>query len=269
VRVSGMPRIVSNNDGRFMNLTEGAYRSGESFLHQLDPRVKLLLLPGLITCLFSASTPQRLLLIACLWFVAAGATRRVVCDLGRIVKMLRWLLFFTLIVHLLFTPGHTLFGTSWLSYDGLLRGLMIDMQLILAVLFSLLLAWTTRPEALAAALTFLLNPLQRLGLPVKEAGGMLLLVLHFFPYIQSEVTILKSERSQEGGGMVAGIRGWVSQIDPLITRLFDYAEDLAHRIATGEEAVKFVETPSKTAFDRSALIALALGVVLITLLWQV
>ena len=148
-------------------MTEGAYRPGNSFLHRVDPRVKLLLLLGLIACLFSASNPQRLLLIACLWFTAAGATTQGLHDVWRIIKMLRWLLFFTLLVHLLFTPGRTLFGTSWLSYDGLLRGLLINSQLLMAVLFSLLLAWTTRPEALASGLTTLLAQLQMLKVPVK------------------------------------------------------------------------------------------------------
>jgi len=250
-------------------MTEGAFRPGNSFLHRVDPRVKLLLLLGLIACLFSATNPQRIFLISCLWFVAAGATIQGVRDVWRIIKLLRWLLLFTLIVHLFFTPGRTLLGTSWISYDGLMRGLMINCQLVLAVLFSLLLAWTTRPEAMASGLTTLLAPLQRLKVPVKESGGMLLLVLHFFPLIQSEVAILKSERKDNGDGILSGFRGWVSNIEPLLRRLFDRADQLAQDIVSGTETLENVETQATTVFDRSALIMSVAGGLLIFLLLQV
>jgi len=250
-------------------MTEGAYRPGNSFLHRVDPRVKLLLLFALVVCLFSATNPQRLLLIYCLWFAAAGFSVKVLSDVWRIIKLLRWLLLFTLIVHLFFTPGHTLFGTRWISYDGLLRGLMINMQLVLAVLFSLLLAWTTRPEAVASGMTTLLSPLQKLRVPVKEAGGMLLLVLHFFPLIQSEVAILKSERKQKSLRMVSGFRGWLENLDPLLNRLFDRADQLAKDIVSGAESLENINNQGDLVFDRSAQLMSVFGILTVLALWQV
>ncbi|SEA08136.1 energy-coupling factor transport system permease protein [Desulfuromusa kysingii] len=249
-------------------MTEGSYRSGNSFLHRTDPRVKLLLVLGLAVCLFSATTPQRLLLICCLWFAVAGVSTQVFYDVLRIIKMLRWLLVFTLIVHLFFTPGRTLFGTSWISYDGLVRGLMINTQFVLAVLFSLLLAWTTRPEALAAGLTTLLAPLQRLRVPVKEAGGMLLLVLHFFPLIQAEVAILKAERKENHAGR-SGIKGWICHVEPLLTRLFDGADALAREINSGSQLLEQGADREGAKFDRHALMTAVGGLIIILLLWQV
>lgn len=250
-------------------MTEGAYRPGNSFLHRADPRVKLLLLLGLVVCLFSASNPQRLLLISCLWFVAAGGSVKGLYDVWRIIKLLRWLLFFTLIVHLFFTPGHTLFGTRWISYDGLLRGLMINMQLVLAVLFSLLLAWTTSPEAMASGLTSLLAPLQKLRIPVKEAGGMLMLVLHFFPLIQGEVAMLKSERKQKGSGAMSGFRGWVENLEPLLNRLFDRADQLAKDIVSGTQSLETTNNQDNLALDRLSLLMSFLGLLTVLALWRV
>lgn len=250
-------------------MTDGAYRPGNSFLHRVDPRVKLLFFLGLIACLFSASNPQRLLLIVCLWFVAVGITTQGFSDIWKIVKMLRWLLLFTLLAHLFFTPGRTLFGTSWLSYDGLLRGLMINSQLLLAVLLSLTLAWTTRPEALASGLAMLLAPLQRFRVPVRESGGMLLLVLYFFPFIQEEVVILQSEQKQTGASGVVGFRGWLRNIEPLLIRLFDRAEKLSQDIVSGTETLACMETLKKSLFDRSTLSVSVLGMLIVFFLWQV
>lgn len=246
-------------------MTTGAYRPGNSFLHRVDPRVKLVLMLGVIACLFSSPGPQRLIIISALWFVAAGTTTRGLKDIWWIVKILRWLLLFTFVVHLFFTPGRTLFGTRWLSYDGLIRGLMIDSQLLLAVLFSLLLAWTTRPETLAAGMTTLLAPLQRIKVPVKEAAGMLLMVLHFFPLIQTEVAGIKAER-KKGNGVVAGFKGWLHHLEPLLHRLFDQADQLAHDIVAGRDPSTTRET---LIFDRTAMVAAIGGSILIILLWQV
>ncbi len=250
-------------------MTKGAYRFGNSFLHRTDPRVKLLLLIGLVACLFSAANPQRLILIACLWFAAAGSTTRGLNDIWRILRLMRWLLLFTLLLHLLFTPGRTLFGTSWLSYDGLLRGLMVNSQIFLAILFSLLLSWTTRPTALAWGLTALLSPLQRLKVPVKETCGLLLLVLHFFPLIQEEVESLKVERKKKNPEVIAGLKGWIRNIEPLLARLFDRADQLAKNIASGTETIESVENQERFIFDHSAWIIMFFGILGIFLLWQV
>ena len=249
-------------------MTTGAYRPGNSFLHRVDPRVKLVLILGIVACLFSASDPQRLVLIALLWLVSAGVTTQRLTDILWIAKILRWLLLFTLLVHLFFTPGRTLFGTSWLSYDGLIRGLMIDSQLLLAVLFSLLLAWTTRPEALAAGLTVMLAPLQRLKVPVKEAGGMLLLVLHFFPLIQSEVVAVKAEQ-KNNDGIIAGFKGWLNHLEPLLHRLLDRVDQLAHDIVSGRDISDTLDHQNTLDFDRTSLLAVTVGFVTIFLLWQV
>ncbi len=249
-------------------MTTGAYRPGNSFLHRVDPRIKLVLIVAIVACLFSAAGPQRLVLIALLWFVAAGASLQRLADVWWITKILRWLLLFTLLVHLFFTPGRTLLGTRWLSYDGLMRGLMIDSQLLLAVLFSLLLAWTTRPESLAAGLTVMLAPLQRFKVPVKEAGGMLLLVLHFFPLIQSEVSAVRAEQ-KERAGVIAGFREWLHHFEPLLHRLLDRVDQLAQDIVAGNDVSDTLEQQNLLIFDRTALIAAIGGLTVIVLLWRV
>ncbi len=248
-------------------MTAGAYRPGETVLHRTDPRVKLVLMVALIACLFSASGPQRLFLLGLLWFVLARSTSQRLADIWWIVKILRWLLLFTLLLHLFFTPGRTLFGTRWLSWDGLVHGLMIDAQLLLAILFSLLLAWTTRPDILSAGLMSLLAPLQRLKIPVQEAGGMLLLVLHFFPLIQTEVAAVKAGQ-EPGRGFVSGFRGWLNSLEPLLHRLLDRVDELALDLVAGRD-VASLNPRQNLKFDRTSLLVSGLGLFTLFLLWQV
>lgn len=249
-------------------LNPGAYREGDSWLHRFDPRLKLLLLFALIACLFAAKGPLRLLLLAGLWGGAAPACAGAWRDCLRVVKLVRWLLLFTLLLHLCFTPGRTLLGTSWLSYDGLLRGLLVDGQLLLAILFSLLLAWTTKPAELAWGLARLLSPLQKFKVPVAEAGGLLLMVLHFFPLIHEEVSTLKQERGPLRGNWWARLQQFIEGFKPLLFRLVERADQLAVDIVAGNSPLLEGECTRDGRIARSELYGFLFGLVVLIVLWM-
>lgn len=235
-----------------VTLNPGTFRDGSSYLHRFDPRLKLLLLCGVMSCVFSAGSGWRLLPLALLWLVAAKFCSNGWRDGLKVFRLLRWLLLFTLLLHLFFTPGRTLFGTSWLSFDGLLRGLLVDGQLLLAVLFSMLLAWTTRPELLAWGLASLLSPFQYFKVPVREAGGLLFLVLQFFPVIQDEITQQLGTGTRPLRSGLAGIKDRACMIVPLLMRLIERADLLATDIAAGkgqEAGQEFLAARSFTRFD--------------------
>jgi energy-coupling factor transport system permease protein len=225
------------------DITLGRFVPGDSLLHRLDPRLKLAGLPILVIAAFAAHTAgQRLalvLLAATLILLAGGHWRFFL----RGVWALRWLFLCTVLLHLLFSPGRTLFGSVWLSHDGLLRGLQVCEQLALAVLFSSLLTLSTSPPELAAALSSLLLPFARFGLPARELSLLLLLVLHFIPILREEalaqLALSRSagtnpargrllERGQAVGKMVA----------PLLLRLVDRADRLARAVAAGRPVVE-------------------------------
>ncbi len=243
----------------------GAYRPGESLLHRFDPRLKLLLLFGVMVCVFSAVSPLRLLLLALVWFVGVRSCKGVISDSLVLLRIMRWLLFFTLLLHLCFTPGRTMFGTSWLSYDGLLRGLLVDGQLLLAILFSLLLAWTTRPVDLVWGMARLLSPFQRLKLPVQEAGGLLLMVLHFFPLIQQEVSQLKKERGSVAAGWLNRLNALIALLGPLVFRLIDRADQLSKEIVVDRDRLVLDECALDGSFSREDLTLFFLGALLLIL----
>ncbi len=245
----------------------GAYRDGDSYLHQFDPRLKLLLLCVLMACLFSATSGWRIVAIASLWLGVARYGSGGWRDGLKVIGLLRWLLLFTLLLHLFFTPGRTLFGTSWLSYDGLLRGLLVDSQLLMAVLFSMMLAWTTKPEHLAWGLTSLLSPLQRFKVPVREAGGLLLLVLQFFPLIREEVGALQGETEPRRG--LDGIKAKAAMVVPLLMRLVDRADRLAGEITAGRESELNPPATADRCLTQFDWIFFGSGIVLLSLFWMV
>lgn len=250
-------------------MTDSAYRHGTGFLYRLDVRVKLLLLISLVACLFSSTTLLRPITITVLWFLLALTVDGGVRVLWRVIKMFRWLLLFTLIMHLFFTPGQTILGLRWLSYDGLMRGVLINSQLLLAVVYSLLLSWTTEPDVLARGFESLLAPLRILKVPVREITGLFVLVLHFFPLIKAEIATEQEGFSQKRMKGLNSLKLWASRFEPILCRLFDRADCLVHDIATGKEQIEQHEVSTKKKFDCQAMLSLFFGLTAIWMLWQV
>lgn len=225
------------------DMTMGRYVGGDSFLHRLDPRLKLTAFPLLVIAAFAAHTVgQRLalaLLAGALIILAGGHWRFFLRGLWA----LRWLFLCTVLLHLFFSPGRTLFGSLWLSHDGLLRGLQVCEQLALAILFSSLLTLSTSPEELAAAVSALLMPLARFGLPARELSLLLLLVLHFIPVLREEGLAQLAAGRESGsysdhGRLLDRGRAVGKMVAPLILRLVDRADRLALAVAAGKPVVE-------------------------------
>jgi len=219
-------------------MTLGRYVAGDSPLHRLDPRLKLIGLPLLVIAAFSGDT-LRLLALAPLALVLILLSK----IEGRLwwkgVRVMRWLFLFTLALHLFLSPGRTIPGIAWLSLDGLLLGLLICGRLLLAILFSSMLTLTTSPLELTWAFSVLLKPLRRLGLAVQEWTLLLLLVLHFIPVLREEAAALARHRRDRGEGLegrtfMDRARLLSGMVAPLVLRLVDRADELAHAAVRGE-----------------------------------
>ncbi len=227
--------------GLFDAETDSAF--GSKLLHRLDPRLKLILLLLLIVTIFSA---QSFAVLLCTTLLAAGLMLwqpLIVSQYLRRLPYLRWLLLFSFLLHLCLTPGRTLFGLRFLTYDGLMRGLMVDLQLLLALFFTLLFALVTAPNAVAWSTTRLLAPLQRLGIPVAETGGMLSLVLFFLPQVfQQGEPMARQVRQHRGQKLSERLQNMSRYVGDAILQLVDKAELLAREIASGEDSLTQLTT---------------------------
>jgi energy-coupling factor transport system permease protein len=210
-----------------------------TFLQQLDPRLKLILLPLLIAATFSADTVLRLLLLSgtALWLSHSQGDPLQLW--WRVIRPLRFLLLVTLLMHLCFSSGWTLFGQTWLSLDGLKLGLLTCWRLVVAVAFAILLTRTTPAEELAAALGTLLSPLRRIGVKVDALTEFLFLTLYFIPVLQAEASDrLKADSAvHRAAGLRERLRASVTKIEPLILGFADKADAMAIQLSRGEQVV--------------------------------
>lgn len=221
----------------------GLYRSGETFLHRLDPRVKVSTCLLLVVLTFAAKGWSQLSLLVCtvglaVWLMAPQAR-----TIWRVCWMLRWLLLFTLLMHLLLSPGRTLWGLSWLSLDGLLMGGLVCTQMLLALVVSALLAITTSTQVLTRTFGWFVQPLQLLGCKTEEWQKILLLTMGFLPAVQEEI---QTAIAPDAGGQVESTSRasagrwslWSQKLHGFIMRLVDRGDLIAHQTAADEDSTQ-------------------------------
>jgi len=236
-------------------------------LLQRDPRMKLLLLLLLIVGVFSTSRFYGLLLLgspALLFFCWRPEIFKV---LVRRLWFLRWLLLFTLVLHLLLTPGQTLFGMRLLSYDGLLRGILVDLQLVLALFFTLLYSLSTATDRIAYACMQLLKPIGKVGVNVSAVADQLALVLHFLPEVFAEGSSLtKGHKGVPETGLSGRIELLAGRVRDVVFRLVDLADRTACQIAEGASPVHIEDSGQRWVWVDS--LWLTGGVLLVLASWS-
>ena len=215
-------------------MSETAQILDGSFLQRLDPRLTVPLCLGLVVLAFAARSLPALLLVT-----AAGVLLILLAQvsgekLWRTWWTLRWLLLFTLLMHFCLSPGRMLFGSRWLSLDGLLLGSFVCTQLTVAVFCGMLLSLTLSAEKLAATITWFLLPLKRLGCPVDGWHRQTLLVLSFLPIVREEYLALREGESGQGRVPVrASLTVWVERVKVLLDSLVARADKLALEVTEG------------------------------------
>jgi energy-coupling factor transport system permease protein len=214
----------------------GLYSQAETTLHRVDPRLKVFACLLLVALSFSASTWVALLPVLATVACAAISVRPFSIKILRLLWMMRWLLLFTLLLHLFFSSGRTLWGLSWLSFDGFLLGTFVCLKVSLAVALSTLLGITTSTLDLSLAFGWFVRPLGLLGFPTTEWQKILLQALDFIPLVHTEIrssTQVKVEAADHHSPEVTQGRfhTWGKTLHHLVFRLVDRGDEIACRMA--------------------------------------
>lgn len=218
--------------------TDGLYQPGQSVLHHLDPRVKMTAALVVVMLGFAASSWWQLAVLLVLGGCATVLFSPAVPSVLSLLARLRWLLLFTLLIYLFFSPGRTLWGVTWLSLDGLLAGIFVCLQMTLAVQAAVVVAVTTPLEALAGAFGWFVSPLARLGCRTDEWQEILLMALGFLPLVQAETRAARdaqSPRVEKARSLQAFGPRWLETLRTVLQRLLDQADQTAHRLAADLE----------------------------------
>ncbi len=216
------------------NITIGQYIPGDSIVHRLDPRTKILITMSFITLLFLVDSFIGYGLAAAIIFMLVGFSRIPFKFVLRGIRPLLVIILLTLSLHFFMTDGEPIFQI-WilkLTYEGIVRGIMMGLRLVLLVLGTSILTLTTSPILLTDGIESLLSPLKKLGFPAHELAMMMTIALRFIPTLLEETEkIMKAQMARgadfESGNIFQRARSLIPILIPLFVNAFRRADDLA------------------------------------------
>ncbi len=222
------------------SITLGQYLPGESPLHRLDPRFKLINLFVLLVILFWIKTFSGLGFLAAFLLVLAFMIRVPVRYILRGLRPIMYLVIFTLVIYLFFTKGGVVLfrlGPLTVESAGVIEGTFIVIRLLLLVLMTLLLTLTTTPLSLTYGLENFLKPLRLVRVPVAEIAMIMTIALRFIPTLMEESRRIMLAQMARGADFESGsIFRRALNLTPLVVPLFVSAFRRAEELATAMEA---------------------------------
>lgn len=213
----------------------GRFIPGQSFIHRLDPRSKLLFVLLFVFAVFLANNVITYALLLAFTLVVIAASRIRLYFLLNGLKPILILVIFTFFMHLFFTREGGLLvdlGILKIYEEGLRQGIFISLRFLVLVLITSILTLTTSPISITDGMEDLLGPFKRLKLPVHELALMMSISLRFIPTLMDETDkILKAQLARgsdiSSGTLKERVRAVIPLLVPLFVSAFKRAEDLA------------------------------------------
>ena len=218
------------------DITLGQYFPGNSVVHRLDPRTKLIMLVVYIVALFCAVNWISYAVMFAFLAATIYISKIPVKSIVRGMKPLVLILVFTGVLNLFFTTGE---GDPLIDFwiitiyaEGVVRAAFMVIRILMLISGTFLLTYTTSPISLTDGLESLLNPLKAIRLPVHELSMMMCIALRFIPTLIEETDKIMSAQKARGadfenGSLLQRVKALVPILVPLFISAFRRADELA------------------------------------------
>lgn len=216
------------------NITIGQYYPGDSIVHELDPRIKILVVTLFIVSIFFVNTfiGYLPLLVFILTVIAVSGIPALAVLRG--LKPLLFIIAITVFFNMIMTPGEVVYRLGFINItkEGLRQAGFMALRLIFLVTGASLLTLTTSPIALTDGIESVLNPFRRIGVPAHELAMMMTIALRFIPTLMEETEkIMKAQMARgadfESGNILRRAKNLVPLLVPLFVNAFRRADELA------------------------------------------
>lgn len=260
----------------------GQYYPVKSFVHNMNPALKILFLIAYIVAVFLAKNFYGLAACAGVLLVTIICSRVPILKILRAVKGILFLLIFTAVINVLFHGGEEVYwgnaetgvyykyGIIQITQAGIVFSLFLIIRLVLLVICSSLLTYTTSPVSLTDGIEAILTPLKWVRFPVHELALIMSIALRFIPILMGETERIKNAQKARGadfekGGLIKKIKSFIPVLVPLLLSAFRRADELgdamdARCYTGGRKRTKY----KKMRFTWRDLIGFLTGAALVT-----
>ena len=216
------------------DITLGQYYPGSSYIHRLDPRVKIMATLFYIVAQFVVDDFNGFGIAFIGLAVTIAISKVPLKFILRGLKPVFLIIAFTFLINMFMVRGEVLVSFWFLSItrEGLRTAVFMAVRLVLLIIGSSLLTLTTKPISLTDGIEALLSPFKRFGLPAHELAMMMTIALRFIPTLLEETDkIMKAQQARgadfESGNLLRRAKALVPILVPLFISAFRIAQDLA------------------------------------------
>ena len=217
------------------DITLGQFFPGDTVAHRLDPRTKILLVVLYIVALFCAKSLLAYGILAAVLAVCVRISRVGIKSLVRGLKPVVFIIVFTGILNLFFTPGEHILaelGFLRISAEGLQNAVFMVLRIMLLIMGTFLMTYTTSPISLTDGLERLLGGLKKIHVPVHELAMIMSIALRFIPTLIEETDKIMSAQKARGadfesGNIIQKAKALIPILVPLFISAFRRADELA------------------------------------------
>lgn len=215
-------------------ITIGQYIPGNSLVHRLDPRTKILVTLAYMILLFALNNFYGYIFPVVFLILATILSRISVRYLLKGLKPLIFIITLTFVLNSFMIKGRVIYelGPLDITYEGLVQGAFMAIRLILLITGTSFLTLTTSPISLTDGIERLLSPFKKVGVPAHELAMMMTIALRFIPTLLEETDkIMKAQMARgadfESGNLINRAKNLVPLLVPLFISAFRRADDLA------------------------------------------
>ena len=218
----------------FKNLTIGQHYPVDSPIHNLDPRLKIIMTFIFIISLFLIESFTGFIFVIIFLTVIITISKVPVKFVIKGLRPILFIILITFIINLLMTPGRVIYtiGVIKITEEGLRQAGFMAVRLTFLIMGTSMLTLTTSPIILTDGIESLLKPFKRFGLPAHELAMMMTIALRFIPTLMEETEkIMKAQKSRgadfESGNIMSRAKNLVPLLVPLFISAFRRADELA------------------------------------------
>ena len=214
------------------DVTLGQFFPGDTIVHRLDARTKLILVIVYIVGLFQAVGwvsygAVTLATAACMWLSHISAK-----NIFKGLKPMLFIIVLTALLNIFYTDGTPIIPGWVITWEGIARAVQMILRIVLLITGTFLLTYTTSPIALTDGLEKLMNPLKKIKVPVHEMTMMMSMALRFIPTLIEETDKIMSAQKARGadfetGSLIDRAKALLPVMVPLFVSAFRRADELA------------------------------------------
>lgn len=214
------------------DVTLGQFFPGDTIVHRLDARTKLILVIVYIVALFQA--------VGWVSYAAVTAATAACMALSHIapkhifkgLKPMLFIIVLTALLNIFYTEGTPIIPGWIITWEGISRAVRMILRIALLITGTFLLTYTTSPIALTDGLEKLMNPLKKIKVPVHEMTMMMSMALRFIPTLIEETDKIMSAQKARGadfetGSLIDRAKALLPVMVPLFVSAFRRADELA------------------------------------------